>query len=444
MKILVVLPLYGGSLPIGQYCAKALEEMGHIVEIFQASAFYSAHTALRDLRISPERLSEVENAFLNTLSQAIFAKAEFFKPDLVFAMAQAPLNAQTLRRLQKAGIATAMWFVEDYRLFPYWRGFAPLYDFFFVIQKEPLLELLAAAGVSHAAYMPLAALPSFHKKATLTEEEKNTFGAPASFMGAGYPNRRAAFKQIKAPGLKLWGTEWPDHTEDPALARLVQQNGARVSAEDSVKIYSATATNINLHSSVEPHILISQGDFVNPRTFELACMGVFQLVDKRTLMPELFRIPEPGTPLNEALLHADAYELIPFESLPELQFLLDFFPRHPEIAQGLATRAQARVYAEHTYQHRMAFMLNHIAAHRENWPPSAQLSANNSNSLQNLPLPEETKRHITTLLNDNNLPPDADFKDVVAKIRQASGVLSPTETLILFIDEWRTQYGKKA
>ncbi len=440
MKILVVLPLYGGSLPVGRYCVTALEEMGHIVEVFEAPAFYSAHSALKDLRVSQERLAEVENAFLNTLSQAIFAKAEFFKPDLVFSLAQAPLNAQTLRRLQKAGITTAMWFVEDYRLFPYWRAFAPLYDFFFVIQQEPLLELLAASGVAHAAYMPLAALPSFHTPPSLSEEEKTLFSAKVSFMGAGYPNRRAVFRQIKTPNLKIWGTEWPTPTEDPILARFVQQNGARISAEDSVKIYTSTSININLHSSVEPHILISQGDFVNPRTFELACLGAFQLVDRRTLMPELFHIPPAGTPLGEALLQAEKYELIPFESVPELQFLLDFFPRHPEIRDGLLSRARARVLAEHTYHHRMAFMLDFIAANRPGWPPSAQIP---HDPLQNMPIPEETKARIKELLDANNLPLDADFQDVVAKIRQASGVLSPTETLLLFMDEWRTQYGKK-
>ena len=39
LKIVLVLPLYGGSLPIGYYCADALRELGHEVEIFQAPEF---------------------------------------------------------------------------------------------------------------------------------------------------------------------------------------------------------------------------------------------------------------------------------------------------------------------------------------------------------------------------------------------------------------------
>lgn len=35
LRILVVLPLYGGSLPIGRYCASALGELGHMVDVFE-------------------------------------------------------------------------------------------------------------------------------------------------------------------------------------------------------------------------------------------------------------------------------------------------------------------------------------------------------------------------------------------------------------------------
>ena len=57
LKILIVLPLYGGSLPIGYYCADALKKLGHHVELFEAPEFLQAHTALRSLNISQEKLN---------------------------------------------------------------------------------------------------------------------------------------------------------------------------------------------------------------------------------------------------------------------------------------------------------------------------------------------------------------------------------------------------
>ncbi len=131
LRILVVLPLYGGSLPIGRYCASALTDLGHTVDVFEAPVFHDAHTALRGLRVAESRTEQLENAFINLLGQAIYARIERFEPDLVLALAQAPMSRQLLLRLRKEGIPSAMWFVEDYRIFSYWRVFAPLYDFFF-------------------------------------------------------------------------------------------------------------------------------------------------------------------------------------------------------------------------------------------------------------------------------------------------------------------------
>ena len=177
LRVLVVLPLDGGSLPIGRYCAQALRDLGHTVDIFDAPAFHSALRAVRSLQITGERLEQLENAFLQVISQAIQAKVEQGAPDLVLALAQAPLTRQTLKRLERQGMVTAMWFVEDYKLFTYWRAFAPCYDIFAVIQKEPLLSELAAVGQPNALYLPLAALPDFHAPQKPDPATQRKYGA---------------------------------------------------------------------------------------------------------------------------------------------------------------------------------------------------------------------------------------------------------------------------
>ncbi len=146
LRVLVTLPFYGGSLPVGRYAAQALLDEGHIVSVFEAPAFFSAFSALKTLQVGADRLAQLENSFLHTVSQAIYAKVESFEPDLVLCLAQAPLDRATLRRLERDKTPTAMWFVEDHQVFPYWRAFAPCYDFFFTIQKEPLLDMLRAEG----------------------------------------------------------------------------------------------------------------------------------------------------------------------------------------------------------------------------------------------------------------------------------------------------------
>lgn len=420
LRILVVLPLYGGSLPIGRYVASALRDEGHMVEVFEAPEFNNAYDSLKGLRVTTDRLSYLQNSFLNVVSQAVLAKVEAFEPDLVLAMAQAPLNHQALKRLRRDGVTTAMWFVEDFRLFTYWKSFAPFYDVFAVIQQEPFLDELATIGQPNSLYLPLAALPDFHKPVEVTSVEKRKFGSDISFMGAGYPNRRLAFRELVNHDFKIWGTEWEgDHVLEP----LVQMKGARVSPEDCVKIFNSTTINLNLHSSVQADNLVTGGDFINPRTFELAACGAFQLVDERSLMAGAF---EPG-------------ELATFRSMKEFLEKVDYYLDNPEERQSIIEKSRTRVLRDHTYQARMQTLLEFTASRIQGWP-----KARKSESVFPEGFPSELKADLSALISRLGLPVDVSFDDLVWAVRQQQGRLSDLDTAILFLDEWKKLYTKHA
>lgn len=416
LRVLVVLPLYGGSLPVGRYCAAALSGLGHLVEVFEAPAFHAAFTALSDLRVTPDRLEYLENSFLQVVSQAVAAKVETFGPDLVLALAQAPLTRQVLKRLRRDGVATAMWFVEDHRLFTYWEAFAPFYDLFAVIQREPFPEKLAAAGQPNVLYLPLAADPAVHRPLALTPVEARRYGAPVSFMGAGYPNRRRAFRELADFDLGIFGSDWEG---DPVLAPRVRLSGRRVDTEEAVKIFNAATVNLNLHSSVSAEAAVVPGDFVNPRTFELAMCGAFQLTDRRALLPELF----------------DDDAVARFSDLAELREKLAHFLSRPEERAAYAGRARARALAEHTYARRMETLLAFAAARLPDWPrraPGAEALSG---------LPPELADEVSALLARLGLPAVVAFDDLIWAVRARQGELTPLETSLLFLDEWRRQYG---
>lgn len=412
LRILVVLPMYGGSLPIGRYCVTALRDLGHSVQVFDAPRLYPAFTGLKELGLPPMSTGSLENSLLQVVGQAIWTQVECWRPDLVLALAQAPLNRLLLQRLKRAGIRTAMWFVEDYAVFDYWRTYAPLYDVFAVIQKEPFVSLLRDIGQPHAPYLPLAALPSFHQMPVLTPEERAEYGAEIAFLGAGYPNRRQAFRALADRDFKIWGSDWDGET---VLARHIQRGGARISAEESVRIYAATTININLHSSIQADRLVSGGDFVNPRTFELACMGAFQLVDRRRLLPELFAGDELAT----------------FDSMPQCLSLLEHFTACPEERAAFAERARARVLRDHTYQQRMRRLLDYTAEQLGPWPADNRpVSAVDS-------VPENLRGAVPSLLQALGLPPRASFEDLTAALRAVDGPVPEPGVRILLLDEWR-------
>ncbi|MDR2161806.1 MAG: glycosyltransferase [Desulfovibrio sp.] len=414
LRVLVVLPLYGGSLPVGRYAAQGLREAGCLVDIFEAPAFHSAFTALDGLRLGAERREALRSGFLQNVSQAVMAKADAFSPDLVLCLAQAPLSLMDLKRLRAAKVPTAMWFVEDFRLFTYWRAFAPWYDIFAVIQKEPFFAELAAIGVNNVLYLPLAADPSFHRPLRLTAGEKKEFGSTLSFMGAGYPNRKRAFLELIGRDFKIWGTQWEG---EPRLDPLVQRRGERISPEDSVRIFNSSAINLNLHSSVREGEAVSGGDFVNPRTFELAACGAFQLVDQRLLLDELFR-PD---------------ELVRFDSLAGMIRAADYYKDRPDERRRMAAKARKRVLAEHTYVLRMEALLAFAAERLPSFgvrPPCAWPER----------MPEEMRLAVARLLEELRLPATAGFDDLTAALRLKNSPLTEVETALLFLEEWKKQY----
>ena len=351
LRILVILPMYGGSLPIGRYCASALRGLGHTVRLFEAPLLYPAFTGHKGLGLTPAQTVPLENSFLQVVSQAIWAQVQSLEPHFVLALAQAPMSRSLLQRLRRAGVRTAMWFVEDYRIFNYWRTYAPLYDAFAVIQQEPFLSELARIGQAHALYLPLAALPEFHKPLELSLAEQKEYGSDIAFLGAGYPNRRLAFRPLAGRDFKIWGSDWEGES---LLAGNIQRRGARISEEESVKVYNAARVNLNLHSSLQGGDLVSHGDFVNPRTFELAAMGAFQLVDQRSLLGELFAPDELAT----------------FTSMNEFYAGIDHFLAHPEEREAYARRARERTLREHTYERRMDALLDYLEAELGPWPQS--------------------------------------------------------------------------
>ena len=412
-RILVVLPLYGGSLPIGRYCGNALRELGHVVEYFEAPDFFGAFSALKTLRVGTDRLDYLENSFLQVVSQAILAKVETFAPDLVLSMAQAPLSRQALKRLRRDKVATAMWFVEDREVFPYWKAFAPLYDLFAVIQKGDFPEQLAALGQSNSMYLPLAADPQVHRPLSLSSVERRKYGSELSFVGAGYPNRRLAFRQLSNYDLRIWGNDWDGET---TLAPYLQRGGERIETEEVVRIFNATTINVNLHSSVRPGVLVGDGDFVNPRTFELAACGAFQVVDRRALLPELF---------------AEG-ELALFSDMPELVQAIEFYRANPEARAEVAGRGRARVLAEHTYAHRMQTLLQRAAG----LMPDRRVVAGGWQD----EIPPHLRLELEALLARLGLAPTVSFEDLVWTVRNQQGRLDRLETAILFLDEWKKQY----
>ncbi len=415
LKVLVVNPMYGGSLPTAQFCARALENLGHIAAPVECERFREGFFSLKQVTRNPENARILSEQFMHFMGELAAAKAAEFKPDLILALAQAPLTPKALERLKALKIPIAFWFVEDFRTLPYWKDVAASYDHFFCIQRDEFPELLKQQGAQRPYYLPQACFPGVHRPLELSEADRRTYGADLSFMGAAYYNRVKTFPRLLDFDFKIWGTEW---NLDSAVGKRVQNANWRIDPEEAVKIYNAGTVNLNLHSSTFHEDINPEGDFVNPRTFEIAACGGFQLVDMRSLLPELL---VPGE------------EIVTFTNVPDLKEKIAYYIKHDEERRHVAGRGRARVLAEHTLEHRMREMLIEIYTDR-----AGELRERVSGRKEAIDLFIEQAGAETELgryLDPFRGRPDFTLKKAVEAIQKGEGALDDTETLLLMVNQ---------
>ncbi|GJL49449.1 glycosyltransferase family protein [Candidatus Nitrospira salsa] len=419
LHIAVIGPIYGGSLSVTSHVVPALKALGHRVTWIDHSIHYPGYQDLERLRDQQLRMT-MQSRFGETLGVVSLAHIADDPPDLVLAMAQAPLSMPVLQQLRKKKVVTAMWFVENFRHLTYWQQVASGYDFWFVMQQEPCMNVLSRAGARQVSYLPLAANPDVHKPVVCSPAEQKEFGADVSFLGAGYPNRRQLLEGLLNQGwsFKLWGNEW----DNPGpLSAALQRNGARIDSETSVKIFNQTKVNINVHSytgsGFDP-----DGDGINPRTFELAACGAFQVIDRRSLLSQHFdetmlaviQNPEDLVPTVHRYVHDSAARL------------------------AMAEASRRHILAHHTYVHRMKELLGTVGLHKPDCVGEVLRGDRSTASL-------ERKSHKTPeLISILRSVPETDrveLKDVAKQIRSKgpTSVLSRDELLILMMDEYRQE-----
>jgi spore maturation protein CgeB len=340
-RLLLVPPYSGGSEPLGGFLLRAALDLGLTARLLDWPP--ELRRLAQAAKIAPWATA---GGLLAGSALETARAAKDFRPDLILALAQAPLDAQGLALLRDEApwARLAFWFVEDFNRFRYVSGVAPAYDLFFHIQGRLMDGELRDWGLARAWYLPLAADASLFRPQPVPER----FRAKLSLAGAGYPNRRAILADLAqnfwARGrwgnyrFRIFGSGWEGCPE--VLARHLFEGGRRLTAEECALAYAGGEVNLNLHSG-NGSGFDGPSAFVNPRTFELAASQSLQIVDDRLLLEGLFG---PG-------------ELEIVRDPAQLPEAIEKHLNDPELGRDMALRARRRVLREHLYAHRLRFIL---------------------------------------------------------------------------------------
>lgn len=132
-----------------------------------------------------------------------------------------------------------------------------------------------------------------------------------------------AFRALLHRDFKIWGSDW----EGDALLASRVQRGGRAPVRKNPYSFITPQNQHQSHSSLQGGFLVSDGDFVNPRTFELAAMEAFQLVDRRSLMRNCF------------VLKGIRAELAVFPARKKMEQAIDFYLAHRRNGKPLRKEA---------------------------------------------------------------------------------------------------------
>lgn len=423
-RVMLAGPIYGGTETTFRYVKEALTTLGAEVTAFDATAFKQAYFLMDEVTPNETHRHQLKSLYSNMLGEAIVAMADDRRPDLILVMAQAPLDVGALARLRQLKIPIAFWFVEDFRTLKYWDRVAPYYDYFFTIQRGEFHERLGKAGARCVAYLPQAAAPLHHTPLALSPEDKKLHGSDLSFMGAGYNNRRVFFGGLLDYDFKIWGTEWDLGS---AVGQRVANKNRRLAPEEYIKIFNASKINLNLHSSSMSSGIDPMGDFVNPRVFELAACGAFQLTDLRAELPALM---QPGK------------EIETFVSLDDLREKIDHYLAHPEERETIARAGRERALEDHTFVRRMEEMFAVIFSREgQTFATHQKEEGHGRNIVKTMIAEAEGKGNAELAAFLKNFDPEAELslKAVSDFINNGKGNLGRAESLLLMVNELLVQ-----
>ncbi len=344
LNIAVVGAMFGGSTPISGYLVNAFAKLGHNVRHVENSMLWPVYDAVETGSRSEKAKGQLTGMLTRFMAEWSYARVAEFNPELCIVMAQAPVLQDFPERLRKHGIVSAYWYVENWRHLPYWRDIAALYDCFFHIQPREFEKHLDDAGCRCHAFIQTGCDPDAHRPVPLAAHERDEFESDISFAGAGYHNRNALFKGLTDYRFKLWGVNWKDRY----LAPLVVGGERRFDNDTFMKIVAGAKINLNLHSSARCEGVDLNHDAINPRVFEIAAAGGFQICDPCVGLENCFNFDT---------------ELPVYRNLKELRALIDYYLDHAEERRAVAARARARALKEHTYENRAQEMLEQVLSH---------------------------------------------------------------------------------
>jgi spore maturation protein CgeB len=257
-------------------------------------------------------------------------------PSVVLVLEGSQIGASLVASLRrKCGAVWVNWFCDGRRTPASIGPVVAAYDLVFVAGSAAV-ERLQSPGRPPARYLAPGCDPSVHRPM----RSRDQFRANVVFAGTATPHRERMLSELVEFGLALWGPGWrKTKLRDYCRGELLEHG-------DYVRAYAGASVAVNIQCSEATEQQTDPG--CNRRLFELAAMGVPQVVEHRSDLGRHFR---------------EGSEILTARSAGELKSLAAAALHDRGWAEQVAAGARQRALSEHTYMHRMGVLLGAVRAH---------------------------------------------------------------------------------
>jgi len=210
-----------------------------------------------------------------------------FQADWVFVISGMFFHPDVLEMMRRAGLRTAVLFTESPYEDDQQAAMSALTDMCWTNERTSTARL-GARYLRHA-YDPARHRPDMSLDLALPAHD-------VVFVGSGFPERIEILKSVDWSGidLGLYG-EWGLLGSTAKLRRYVRSGP--VTNETAVGLYRRARIGLNLHRTSKGygrHVArVGHAESANPRTYELAACGLFQVSDDRAEIREIFGCAVP-------------------------------------------------------------------------------------------------------------------------------------------------------
>jgi spore maturation protein CgeB len=250
------------------------------------------------------------------------------------------VDPDSIRHIRwRVGAQVVLWEINQRIFSDFQAQTMPLYDHVFCLDSY-FVPVLRAGGLHCVEHLCAAADPTEHRPLELTPEEADRYTADVSFVGSYHPHRADLLRLLQSSDLsvRIYGMGW--ESAGRPVADWV--SAEPVYGRKKTVIYAAS--RMVFHERA-PHMLNGE----NFRVFEASAC-------------ESAALTRPSPDLLQCFVPNE--EVLLFDQPEDLPKVAGWWNQRPDACAAVAQAARRRVLAEHTYDHRAAVIVDHLASGR--------------------------------------------------------------------------------